>query len=398
MKAARDAHRRQEQGSPHRPRAVLLGKSVAEPDPQPFLRAKYRMLAEHLDVVLLQLGRGRRRDMEGVTVLPLPVFGPKPLPSLLYYLLAPLLALREASRRRPSAILCQSPLEAAPLLLARMLLPPRHRPPVVVEVHGDWRTATRLYGSPRRRLLAPLVDRLAVVALARADRVRAVGSHTAQLAREAGHRGELVVYPAWSDYEEVTRRPPVPLPFRPVVAFVGALEPTKGVDVLLEAWPQVAAELPDARLVLVGDGSQREQVAQAVAEGEVAGSVTMTGRVPRREVAGLLDAATLLVLPSRSEGLALVLLEAMARGRAVVSTTAGGTAELVEDGVTGLLVPPDDVAALAEALLRVLQEPAVAAEMGHIGHERFLARDPAAAHEQGVRDLADWIRGHASAG
>lgn len=390
-----DAGAQQEHPHLRRPRVVFLGKSSVETDPQPFLREKYRLLAEHLDVTMIQLGCGGRHDVEGVLIRPMRVRGPKALTSLSYYVLGPVLALREAGRRPPAAVVCQSPLEAAPLLAVRALLPRRTRPRVVVEVHGDWRTATRLYGSRHRRLLTPLVDRLAVLALRRADRVRAVGEHTRRLASESGYRGDLVVYPAWSDYAQVTREPPVPLPERPVVLYVGALEPTKGVDVLLEAWPAVRAALPEARLVLVGDGSLRGQVDQAMREqGE---GVRALGRVPRSEVAGRLDAATLLVLPSRSEGLPLVLLEAMARARAVVASRVGGIPELVEDGASGLLVPPADPGALGQALLRLLRDPERCAQLGEAGRRCFLERDPAQAHADGVRELAAWISGDARA-
>ena len=376
--------------APARPRAVFLGKSEVEDELQPYLRQKYELLSRHLDVVLIQLGCGGRRSVAGLTVLPLRAVGPKPLRSLAYYLLGPLLALREAAGA-PSAVVCQSPLEAAWLLALRRLLPRRRRPRVVVEVHGDWRTATRLYGSRYRRLLSPLVDPLALRALRHADRVRAVGAHTAQLARDAGYPGSLVSYPAWSDYDSVTRSAPVPMPAAPCVVCVGALEPTKGTDVLLAAWRALRPSLPDARLVLVGDGSLRPLVDEAVADPTLDGTVALTGRLPREAVAHELDAATLLVLPSRSEGLPLVLLEAMARARPVVATRVGGIPELVEDGVTGLLVPPADADALADALLALLRDRSCGERMGRAGRDVFLARAPAQAHAAGVQELAAWI-------
>jgi glycosyltransferase involved in cell wall biosynthesis len=113
----------------------------------------------------------------------------------------------------------------------------------------------------------------------------------------------------------------------------------------VEAWRQV----PEGRLRLVGDGSLAPLVA----------NLDWTPRLSQREVARALDAASLLVLPSRSEGLPRIVIEAFCRGRPVVGTRAGGIPDIVEDGVSGLLLPPDDPDALADALSRCLEDRAL---------------------------------------
>ncbi len=100
----------------------------------------------------------------------------------------------------------------------------------------------------------------------------------------------------------------------------------------------------------------------------VAGRVVFAGY--RSDVPALLAGCDVFCLPSSAEGLPLVVLEAMARGKPVVTTPAGGTAELVVDGVTGLLVPPGDAAALAEALSGLLADPDRARQLGEAGRER----------------------------
>jgi glycosyltransferase involved in cell wall biosynthesis len=241
----------------------------------------------------------------------------------------------------------------------------------VVEVHGDWRYATRLYGSPARRLVSPLSDALSTWALRRADAVRALSPFTARLVEDATGRPAAGSFPTYSDLAAFTAGPRLPPPERPCALFVGTLEPTKGVDTLAEAWRRVVRELPEARLVVVGRGSLAPAVERLVHE--LPGRVEYVPELQPEEVAARMDVATALVLPSRSEGLGRVIVESFARGRGVVASATGGIADLVTDGVEGLLVPPGDADALAAALARVLSEPELATRLGAAAGERFEA-------------------------
>jgi glycosyltransferase involved in cell wall biosynthesis len=126
------------------------------------------------------------------------------------------------------------------------------------------------------------------------------------------------------------------------------------------------------------------------------GSVEFCGALPPELVIDRLDGARCMVLPSRSEGVPRVVLEAMARARAVVGARAGGTPELLEDGVTGLLVPPDDPDRLADALVQLLVDRDRADAMGAEGRRRALQRDPVAEYDAGTARLAAWIKGSGS--
>ncbi|OGL25637.1 MAG: hypothetical protein A3G44_03070 [Candidatus Rokubacteria bacterium RIFCSPLOWO2_12_FULL_73_47] len=133
-----------------------------------------------------------------------------------------------------------------------------------------------------------------------------------------------------------------------VVAGLGRLVPVKGFDLLVEALPRLAAEVPSARVLLVGDGPERAALeARARALG-VAARLHVTGATP--EVAAHLAAADVLAAPSRNEGMGRALVEAMALGLPVVATAVGGIPAVVEDGGCGRLVPPGDADALAAAL------------------------------------------------
>ena len=158
----------------------------------------------------------------------------------------------------------------------------------------------------------------------------------------------------------------------PIVGVVGRLEAQKGHAYLFEAWPSVVAEFPDARLLVVGDGSLRSRLEARAQELEVADSVMFAGF--RADVPRVLDALDVLVLPSLYEGMPLTAIEASAMGRPVVATAVDGTPEVIREARTGRLVPPADPAALSRAIRGVLRDPLGAQRMGRAGRDFVLDR------------------------
>ncbi|ETX27781.1 glycosyltransferase [Roseivivax isoporae] len=160
--------------------------------------------------------------------------------------------------------------------------------------------------------------------------------------------------------------------------FVGRLARVKGVALLLRAVAALAERVPDLHLTLIGDGPDRAGLeAEARALG-IAERCTFLGYRGQAEVAEALGHADLFVLPSFAEGVPVVLMEAMAAGLPVVTTRIAGVPELVEDGVSGLLVAPGDAGRLADALARLLADPGERARMGAAGRARVAAEHDAA--------------------
>ncbi len=151
---------------------------------------------------------------------------------------------------------------------------------------------------------------------------------------------------------------------------MAALAPHKGQRHLVAAAAQVVREIPDARFLIVGDGELRDTLQHQIASLGLERHVQLTGF--RADALGLIKSLDLFVMSSITEGLGSVLLEAMACERAVVATRAGGIPEVVEDGATGLLVPPQDEAALAAAIVRLLQDPEARRHFGTAGRARVL--------------------------
>ena len=156
----------------------------------------------------------------------------------------------------------------------------------------------------------------------------------------------------------------------PVLLAIARLAPQKGVDVVIEALARVR-ERHDARLVVLGEGPLRGELGELAASRGVADAVSFPGRVG--DVAWWLRRASLLVHPARWEGFGLALLEAMLCARPVVASAVSSIPEIVVDGETGLLVPPDDAVALAEAVAALLDDPARGAALGAAGEARARA-------------------------
>ena len=165
-------------------------------------------------------------------------------------------------------------------------------------------------------------------------------------------------------------------PGTPLVAVLSRLSELKGIEYFLEAAAKVAVRFDEARFLVVGDGAPgaegpgayRTSLEERAAALGLEGRVVFTGY--RADVPEVLSQVTVSVLPSLTEGLSNVVLESMAAGAAVVATAVGGTPELVANGVTGLLVAPRDVEGLAEAMCRLLGDPALAARLGVEGRQR----------------------------
>ena len=340
-----------------RPRLLMAGRTRYRLPLEDGLRRKFEALEGELELKVIGTAPPGSPTADGAFRLVGPA-RPRVLDGALFY---PRLALRiagELSAFRPDAVAVQSPYEAAAALAARRLA--RARVPIVLDVHGDWRTATRLYGSAARRLLNPVTDLVARTAVRRADAVRTISGFTTGLVRELGVE-PAAVFPAFMDLGPFLS-PPRPLPETPSVLFVGVLERHKDVDALAEAWRLAAPRVPGVKLHVVGRGS-RGRVVEALVR-ELPEQTTWTPALSPPAVAEAMDGATAVVLPSRSEGLGRVVVEACCRARPVVATRVGGITDLVTDGVTGLLVEPRQPAALADAVVRLVSDRALAERLG----------------------------------
>ena len=205
-----------------------------------------------------------------------------------------------------------------------------------------------------------------------------VSEHIRRRAVEWGYPADrVVVLPIGVDVDLIR---PAGFVETPRILHVARLVEKKGTADLLRAFAIVRRAVPDAELVIVGDGPLRAALGELAADLEVASAVRFLGARRHEETLALLGGSRLLCLPSVTaasgdqEGLGMVLLEAGASGRPVVGTDHGGIPEAVTDGANGFLVPERDPAALAERLLTLLRDPQLCERFGKAGRELVLER------------------------
>lgn len=176
-----------------------------------------------------------------------------------------------------------------------------------------------------------------------------------------------------------------------VVGTVSALRPEKDHDTFLRAARLVIDVRPNTRILVVGDGPLRSRLEAKCRLLEIDSNVVFAGA--RQDVAHLLRAMDLFVLSSRTECFPISVLEAMATGRPVVCTDVGGIPEMVVDGINGFLVPRGDSRALADSVLKILSDPALAQRMGSAGRTRVEAEfDLAESVRRAEQAIADTVR------
>jgi glycosyltransferase involved in cell wall biosynthesis len=156
----------------------------------------------------------------------------------------------------------------------------------------------------------------------------------------------------------------------PLVLFVGRLDINKGILYLIDAFSKIIMQIPDAKLVIVGEGPLKNSILSRVNKLNLRKSVTLVGRVDEEDLPKVYAASDLVVLPSLMEGFGIVLLEAMASGRPCVVTRVGGTEEAIIDGENGFFVPSADPYSLSRAIYTLLTNDDLAKDFGRAGRKR----------------------------
>ena len=314
-------------------------------------------------------GRGRRFSQHAGFML-LPLLPLAPLRHLVLLVAVLFVGLTRVLRGQIDLLVAQSPYEGLAggmvRLLARFL---GRRVALVTEIHGDWEESPLLYRKvPFPRLYRGLLKRISHWVLRRSDVVRVISSFTLKKARQIVPEKPAVLFPTFTDIELFLETPgDAEDAEKKIVLFVGALVYLKGAHRLLEAMAMVRQEHPDAHLVIIGQGDYRESLERGAASLGLTEAVTFAGTMPQNQLRDVMRRCSALVLPSLSEGLGRVLIEAMACGRPVIGTRVGGIPDLIQDGVNGYLVPPDRAKPLAAKIDHLLAHPETATEMGARG-------------------------------
>lgn len=290
------------------------------------------------------------------------------------YLLTPVVVLWLVIRHGVSVLVGQGPYEAVPAALAKAAAKLFGRRVVlIVENHNDFEETLFMQRRIRCQGLFRTLMRLAAkFTFSQADILRPVSNTTRAQVENRCPGKPVFQFVAWTDMEVFLQvgRSRSDYTSKTVV-YAGVMIPRKGVLCLVNAFSRVLSRVPEARLELVGK-AENPAYTRAVRETidclGIADRVSFIPELPQKVLAGKMGAAAVFVLPSLSEALGRVVVEAMATGTPAVGSRVGGIPEMVIEGETGFLVDPEDEKALADKIVWILQNPEKAVKMGRKAH------------------------------
>ena len=374
---------RHKSSADHTPLPVLFLSSAryANP-PDPTSEKKWRGLAPLLRSTIVSFGSGstfQKVTFAGTRLVLLPSGMPRLLRYGLHFIYSFFYTLNGALRGTYKAIIAQSPYEAlapALALLPWKLFRSTAKPRLIVEVHSDWGEGAMLYHhySPVAWLEKPLRKLAGGLSLSQADAYRVISEYCRSLVPE--NNKPVFVFPTFTDLDSFSEPSPAAAAEAaktigaPYVIFVGMLIYLKGVDCLIRAFKELETKHPGVKLVIAGQGREEENLKTLARELGLSSRVVFAGFLPQATLAAYITASRALVLPSLTEGLGRVAIEAQFLGKPVIASRVGGIPEIIADGETGLLVEPGDSRGLAAALERLLNDASLAERMGSEGKAR----------------------------
>jgi len=347
-----------------KPRVCFLGSTQYALPLDPTAAKKFRALATIADIWVVAFARDVRplRFTDHARFVLLPRAAWPIARQVMFFALAPAVVLGLVLRHRIEVIVAQSPYEGAAGALVKQLARCfGRRVALVVESHGDFEVSLFLQRRVRAAGVYRRTMRWAVTYAGRhADVLRAV-SRSTRTQLEACMPGRPVVeVVTWTDLECFASRSQVERSPEPLVLYAGGLVPRKGVHHLVDAFARVVRAVPHAQLVLAGPAGNQGYASGLRSQVEAAGladRVVFLPALPQIELAAWMRRAWVFALPTLSEGLPRVVIEAMAAGTPVVASSVSGIPEVIDHGVTGYLVPAGDVAILASRLIEALRHP-----------------------------------------
>ena len=379
---------------PRRPGVLAAGLADVERPFEPGLAAHFREMVAYRPAYIVGYAPGwrfRTFNEAGIRFLLAPRSLPLALRIPVFALWLVVIALGLGITRRVSVFNAQSPYEGLIMWAVRGVINlTGARIALAVNIHGFLGDVAPMVHASLRYTRWLWIGPTEWV-IPRADAVRVLSPQTGAYAKAKGARN-IITSPTWSDWELFiagsTELPPGPIdPYR--LAFAGALTHVKGVDILIATLAALRSRGHNVVLTIAGDGPGRDEYQALATQAGVADAIEWAGLVDRRRVKEILDACYAFVFASRSEGLARVLIEAGACYRPVVATRVGGIVDAVEDGVTGILVPSEDVGALTDAVESMILDRELAARYGSAGHEIAVTRYSSAEWMAAYKELLE---------
>ena len=300
-----------------------------------------------------------------------------PIPLLRYmqfYTITPMVLLWLVVRHKIQIAIAQSPYEALAAVWVKNLVKWwGYSLSLVVESHGDFENYLFL----QRRVLWPnlykkIMQGTAHVTINQADVLRSISHSVREQLKRYAPDTPIVEFMTWTDISSFWSAGSQVTSKQLTVVYVGVLIPRKGLTHLITAFAQVVGRVPASELHIIGrpeNPDYFQSLKQHITAQQLSEKVIFCPEMPQQELCHKIAQSAVLVLPSLSEGLGRVLIEAMAAGTPVIGSAVGGIPDIIREGVTGFLVPPGDEHTLAEKMIYLLENPHEVLAMGQRGRE-----------------------------
>lgn len=322
------------------------------------LESKFLGLSRGMEVFTLARGKPFHKTIWNSEFYLLPA-------NIFFWPLALFLSFYLCLAKKIDTIVCQSPLLEG---LVGIILKKILKKELIIDVHGDWLEGPFL--SKKRKFESfkkKVVPILAKLSLNNADKIRVISQWALKQTKEIAPDKPHFLFPAFTDLNLFLKEQNTK--FENFILFVGQLEKIKGVEYLIEAFAGIKKEFPEFKLVIIGDGSERKSLERRTSDLELRDGVEFKGRLSLEAAKNIMKNCYCLVLPSLSEGLGRVLMEAMALSKPLIGSNVGGIPDLIKDGRNGFLVEKANPQDLAEKLGILLKNRKLVLDMGERGRE-----------------------------
>ncbi|MFH0892598.1 MAG: glycosyltransferase family 4 protein [Candidatus Falkowbacteria bacterium] len=327
------------------------------------IQKKWEGLAANIDAFVLARGQTLRARKYGAEFYLTPkILGKIGMPA--WMLISFLRGLWIIMAERIDVIVAQSPALDGCVAACLKIITRRE---LIVEIHGDWIESPFFYFDiPCARVVRKILIALGKFSLLRADKIRVISGATEKLARKYYRGQRIYKYPTFTDIDIFKSE--TDLSFEPVIMYAGWLYRLKGVQFLIEAFGRLQDKYPDFKLLIVGDGPYRKEL-EALTEKSRIKRIEFAGRKPLFEVKDHMRHSTCFVLPSLSEGLGRVLIEAAMLKKPSIGTNVDGIPDIIQDGINGYLFEPGNVDELTAKLDSLMGNKELAVKMGEAGRK-----------------------------
>ncbi|MCK5061842.1 glycosyltransferase family 4 protein [Candidatus Parcubacteria bacterium] len=321
------------------------------------LDKKFSGLSQGMNVFVLARGRSWQYKKYGAKFYLIPKIGTVP-----WMFVSLIRGLWLVKRKRIDVIISQSPLFDG---WVAVIINKVYKKKLIIEAHSDWVNSLFLqHRIPFPTTVRRLFIYLGRFSLSRASVVRVVSKALQDQVLEYCPDCKIIKFPAFTDIDIFKNE--TGISWEPIILFTGSLYRLKGVQLLIEAFGRLQDRFSEFKLVIIGDGPYKEDLKKLAVSSKIK-KIEFTGSLSQEQVKNWMKKCWCFVLPSLSEGLGLVLLEAASLSKPLIGSNTGGISEIIIDGENGFLFTPGSIQELTKTLEKIMSDKKLAVSMGETG-------------------------------